>query len=231
MEIEPFYSHTGAAVRHGRARVKGTRMHYYTAGSGPALLLLHGTHKTNYYWYKLAPLLMETITIVAPDSRGFGYTDQTPAAIYDSLANAQDIPGLMTALGDQELHLAALYKDRSGAVRRACCLALELFLFFFWLADVPEMLISGKEDAFWRCECTFLFSSPCSNDESSDEDRRLTLPIITVGSPEFFGPLVKEEMLKVAESLERSAIFECGHSLGLKAEVKLVDILINFRLG
>lgn len=44
------YDHSGNAVRHGRARLNQIRMHYYTAGSGPPLLLIHGTPKTNYYW-------------------------------------------------------------------------------------------------------------------------------------------------------------------------------------
>lgn len=35
--------HTGSAVTHGRHRLEnGVRLHYYTAGSGPALLLQHG---------------------------------------------------------------------------------------------------------------------------------------------------------------------------------------------
>jgi pimeloyl-ACP methyl ester carboxylesterase len=42
------YDHTGAPVRHSRARVNGIRMHYVTAGQGEPLLLLHGTPKTNY---------------------------------------------------------------------------------------------------------------------------------------------------------------------------------------
>jgi pimeloyl-ACP methyl ester carboxylesterase len=47
------YDHAGNPVRHGRARVNGIRMHYVTAGQGEPLLLLHGTPKTHYYWYKL----------------------------------------------------------------------------------------------------------------------------------------------------------------------------------
>jgi pimeloyl-ACP methyl ester carboxylesterase len=62
------YDHTGQAVTHGRARVNGIRMHYVRAGEGPeVLLLLHGTPKTSYYWYRLIPLLTEHFTIVAPD--------------------------------------------------------------------------------------------------------------------------------------------------------------------
>ena len=94
------YDHAGNAVRHGRARLNSIRMHYYTAGSGPALLLVHGTPKTNYYWYKLVPLLSKHFTIVAPDVRGFGYTDKPGAEMgYDSRTNAKDLADLMTMLG------------------------------------------------------------------------------------------------------------------------------------
>lgn len=35
--------HNGATVTHGRQRLNtGVRLHYYTAGEGPALLLQHG---------------------------------------------------------------------------------------------------------------------------------------------------------------------------------------------
>jgi hypothetical protein len=59
------FDHTGAAVTHGRARVNGIRMHYVTAGQGAPLLLLHGTPKTHFYWYKLIPLLTPYFRVVA----------------------------------------------------------------------------------------------------------------------------------------------------------------------
>lgn len=100
------YDHTGAAVRHGRARLNMIRMHYYTTGSGPPLLLVHGTPKTNYYWYKLVPLLSEHFTIVAPDLRGFGYTDKPGAEMgYDSRTEAKDLADLMTMLGYQTFYV------------------------------------------------------------------------------------------------------------------------------
>src|SRR5450830_1441870 len=100
------YDHTGQPVKHGRARVNGIRMHYVTAGQGEPLLLMHGTPKTNYYWHKLIPLLTPHFTVVAPDLRGFGYTDKPPVEEgYDSLTNAQDMAELMTQLGHTQFHL------------------------------------------------------------------------------------------------------------------------------
>ena len=52
--------------------------------------------------------------------------------------------------------------------------------------------------------------------------KKLTLPTMIVGAPEFFGPLVEEQMRKTSEGVERSAVFEqCGHSLALEAEHRL----------
>jgi hypothetical protein len=91
------YDHNGKPVTHHRTRVNGIRLHYITAGSGPPLLLLHGTPKNSFYWYRIFPLLTPHFTLVAPDLRGFGYTDKPPATEgYDSWTNAQDMAELMT---------------------------------------------------------------------------------------------------------------------------------------
>lgn len=177
------YDHAGDPVKHGRARVNGIRMHYVTAGSGEPLLLLHGTPKTHYYWYKLIPLLTEHFTVVAPDLRGFGDTDRPPAEEgYDSLTNADDMAELMSSLGHEEFHLhgedrgaefayaiAATRPERVKTLSFAEMLlsgeGLEEWSFFtpeniagvwlwhipfFWIPQVPEMLITGHEREFWE---------------------------------------------------------------------------------
>lgn len=58
---------------------------------------------------------------------------------------------------------------------------------------------------------------------------KLAIPVMTIGSPEFFGHLVKPEMEMAASNVSRSYIFEgCGHSLALEAEVRLADALVGF---
>ena len=100
------FDHKGLPVKHGRARVNGIRMHYVTAGQGEPLLLLHGTPKTNYYWHKLIPYLTDHFTVVAPDLRGFGYTDKPPVSEgYDSRTNATDLAELMSYLGHETFHV------------------------------------------------------------------------------------------------------------------------------
>jgi len=105
-DLAETYDHSGKPVKHGRMRVNGIRLHYITAGSGPPLLLLHGTPKNSFYWYKLFPFLTEHFTLVAPDLRGFGYTDKPPATEgYDSKTNAKDMADLMTQLGHEKFYL------------------------------------------------------------------------------------------------------------------------------
>ena len=105
-QMAEMYDHAGTPVKHGRARVNGIRMHYVTAGQGEPLLLLHGTPKTNFYWHKLIPLLTQRFTVIAPDLRGFGYTDKPPVEEgYDSLTNATDMAELMAQLGHSSYHV------------------------------------------------------------------------------------------------------------------------------
>lgn len=94
------FDHKNQPVRHMRARVNGIRMHYVIAGQGEPLLLIHGTPKTHFYWYKLIPLLTDKYTVIAPDLRGFGDSDKPPASEgYDALTNAKDMQELMEQLG------------------------------------------------------------------------------------------------------------------------------------
>lgn len=124
------FDHNRKPVRHMRARVNGIRMHYVIAGKGEPLLLVHGTPKTHFYWYKLIPLLSDSFTLIAPDLRGFGDTDRPTAEEgYDSLTNAHDLSDLMEQLGYKQyfVHgedrgaefayvLTATYPDRVKAL-------------------------------------------------------------------------------------------------------------------
>ena len=62
-------------------------------------------------------------------------------------------------------------------------------------------------------------------------NEKLTLPIMTVGAPEFFGPLVEEQMARLSNGVEKAAVFEeCGHSLALEAQDRLAAMLKEFML-
>ncbi|MCO5998804.1 alpha/beta fold hydrolase [Actinoallomurus rhizosphaericola] len=90
--------HRDEPVRTGRASVNGTSLHYRTAGSGPAVVLLHGVPKTGYHWRHLVPKLTPQYTVVVPDLRGLGDSAR-PAGGYDSATMSDDIAALMAHLG------------------------------------------------------------------------------------------------------------------------------------
>ena len=52
----------------------GLRWHVQRLGSGPTLLLVHGTGAATHSWRRLAPLLGHHFEVVAPDMPGHGFT-------------------------------------------------------------------------------------------------------------------------------------------------------------
>ena len=68
-------------------------------GSGPVLLLAHGTGAATHSWRDLAPLLARHFTVVAPDLPGHGFT-QTPDGPGLSLPGmARGLAALLQVLG------------------------------------------------------------------------------------------------------------------------------------
>ena len=72
--------------------------HVQIMGSGPVLLLAHGTGAATHSWRALAPLLARHFTVIAPDLPGHGFTE-TPATARLSLPGmAKSLHGLLQAL-------------------------------------------------------------------------------------------------------------------------------------
>ncbi|HEY2461754.1 MAG TPA: alpha/beta hydrolase [Candidatus Acidoferrum sp.] len=61
-----------ATIASRTATVQGVKLHYLTAGHGPAVLLLHGYTQTSRMWRPLIPRLAEKFTVIAPDLPGIG---------------------------------------------------------------------------------------------------------------------------------------------------------------
>ena len=57
------------------AKIEGKKLHYLTAGEGPALILLHGYTQTSRMWRPLIDKLKEKFTVIAPDLPGIGDSD------------------------------------------------------------------------------------------------------------------------------------------------------------
>ena len=80
------------------AHVNGVRLHYWTGGRGPAVVLLHGYAETSHMWQPLMPLLAHNHTVIVPDLRGAGDSGK-PDSGYDKKNMAVDVHELVKSLG------------------------------------------------------------------------------------------------------------------------------------
>jgi pimeloyl-ACP methyl ester carboxylesterase len=83
------------------AEVEGVKLHYMTAGHGPAVILLHGYAETSRMWTPIIPLLAERFTVIAPDLPGIG-DSAIPADGLDMKTAAIRIHALARSLGVQK---------------------------------------------------------------------------------------------------------------------------------
>jgi pimeloyl-ACP methyl ester carboxylesterase len=79
----------------------GVKIHYLSAGTGPALILLHGYAETSRMWRPLIPRLAERFTVIAPDLPGIGDSD-IPKGPVDMKWAAARIHDLARSLGVQK---------------------------------------------------------------------------------------------------------------------------------
>jgi haloacetate dehalogenase len=96
----------------------GCDIHVLVGGKGPPLLLLHGYPQTHVCWHRVAPLLADSFTIVAPDLRGYGDSGKpaTDAAHepYSKRRMAADQIRVMAQLGFDQFFVVG--HDRGGRV-------------------------------------------------------------------------------------------------------------------
>ncbi|MGV9713782.1 alpha/beta fold hydrolase [Gordonia sp. NPDC003424] len=78
--------------------IHGYRRAYRIAGSGPALLLIHGIGDNSSTWEEVIPTLAQHYTVIAPDLLGHGKSDK-PRADYSVPAFANAMRDLLVVLG------------------------------------------------------------------------------------------------------------------------------------
>lgn len=78
---------------------QGIKWHVQRLGSGPAILLLHGTGASTHSWRDLAPILAERFTVLAPDLPGHGFTRAPPRQRMTLPGMARAVAGLLHHLG------------------------------------------------------------------------------------------------------------------------------------
>jgi haloacetate dehalogenase len=161
----------------------GATIHTVWGGSGPPLLLLHGSPQTHVMWHKVAPRLAQSFTVVLTDLRGYGDSSKPPGGgtheDYSKRAMANDQVQVMRALGFDRFAVAG--HDRGGrvtwrlavehpeVVTRAAVLdivplpysmmsqafATEYYHWFFLIQPppLPETLIGNSAEFYVRGRC------------------------------------------------------------------------------
>ncbi|MCU0758312.1 MAG: alpha/beta fold hydrolase [Steroidobacteraceae bacterium] len=76
----------------------GLRWHVQVMGTGPTMLLVHGTGAATHSWRDLAPRLARRYTVVAPDLPGHGFTAAAPERQMSMPGMAQALQALLRAL-------------------------------------------------------------------------------------------------------------------------------------
>jgi pimeloyl-ACP methyl ester carboxylesterase len=159
------------------ADVDGVRLHYFIAGKGDPIVLLHGYAETSHMWLPLIAKLADKHTVIAPDLRGFGESSAPPDG-YTKAAMARDIHALMKSLKYDRIRLvghdiglmvayayAAQYPDEVSRLVlmeaflpgvgnwNSVFLLRDLWHFHFY-GKTPLALVTGREriylDHFWN---------------------------------------------------------------------------------
>ena len=158
-------------LEHQYADLGEVRLHYVTAGQGPAVVLIHGWPQTWYMWRGIIPALAAHYRVIAPDLRGLGDSSR-PVSGYDKKTLAQDLWRLAhDVLGERRLFVVghdwggpvayALAAQHRDAVRRMAIfdvpvpgdgtpvmLANRWHHGLHWELDFPEALTVGREDVY-----------------------------------------------------------------------------------
>src|SRR5271167_3490499 len=159
------------------SQVDGLKLHYLTAGHGPAVILLHGYTQTSRMWRPIIPLLAAKFTVIAPDLPGIG-DSAIPESGLDMKNAAIRIHTLVKSLGfekarvvghDIGLMVAYAYAAQFPAETEKLAL-VDAFLpgvgaweavynnpgiwHFRFYGATPEALVKGREriyfEHFWN---------------------------------------------------------------------------------
>src|ERR1700756_3541750 len=170
MKTDP-KAHKPAASR--IAKIEGKKLHYLTAGQGPALILLHGYTQTSRMWRPLIDKLKDKFTVIAPDLPGIGDSDipkdgcdmKTETIRIHALAKSIGVTNARVVGHDIGLMVAYAYAAQFSAETEKLVL-MDAFLpgvagwetvynnpgiwHFRFNGPTPEALVRGRERTFFE---------------------------------------------------------------------------------
>lgn len=85
----------------------GTIIGFWKSGTGPPLLLVHGTTADHSRWSPILPRFEQDFTVYTMDRRGRGGSGDSPG--YDIIREAEDVAAVVEAIGDPVFVLGHSY--------------------------------------------------------------------------------------------------------------------------
>jgi epoxide hydrolase 4 len=170
----------GSELREGYAEIGDQRLHYFEAGDGPLVVLLHGFPEFWYGWrLQIQPLAAAGFHVVAPDMRGYNRSSKpADVAAYDADQLTADIRGLIQERGAESALIvghdwggtvawdmamkypeivdrlailnAAHPRKLSQGLHHPGQLRRSWYFFFFDLPDIPESVVHANNWHFFR---------------------------------------------------------------------------------
>ena len=101
---------------------EGVELSVAVAGTGPALVLLHGFPQTHFMWRTVARELAADHTVIVPDLRGYGSSDkpvESSPATYSKRTMARDILAVAASFGFDSFGLVGHDRGALVGVRAA----------------------------------------------------------------------------------------------------------------
>lgn len=89
---------SGAGVEERWMSVDGGSMRYLRAGSGPALILVHGLLGYSFSWRYVIPALAPYFSVYAPDMLGAGFSERASGIDYSMAATARRLVQFVSKL-------------------------------------------------------------------------------------------------------------------------------------
>lgn len=114
---EPMAARASGGVEECWMEIEGARMRYLRAGSGPAIILLHGLLGYSFSWRFTIPALAPYATVYAPDLLGAGFSDRPSGIDHSMNGTARRVLQFAEKLGLASFDL--LGTSRGGAVAMA----------------------------------------------------------------------------------------------------------------
>ncbi|WP_107671342.1 alpha/beta fold hydrolase [Cyanothece sp. BG0011] len=100
---------------HNYLHTNGVRLHYVSEGEGNLMLMLHGFPEFWYSWRHQIIAFSKNYRVVAPDLRGYNYSDQLQSVQFYRISElVKDIAGIITNLGYEKCVLVG--HDWGGAI-------------------------------------------------------------------------------------------------------------------